>query len=378
MSLDNTARPRHKTAQHFFHMAAHIAPHAFIEALESRIAPAVVISPGGKVAHYTDLDGDRVTITVSKGRLTASDFIMSGEGATVPGGEKLVVLDFSDDLGEFHRANLTIIASPTRLGGDGAADVGFINAADGLTDFGRVKIDGVLERIVAGDANDGPRSPGVRLLIAHDFWGSSNEVVGGIAKIVQAGEPQTNAGPENVQRVGSFAVNGGAVNLGLGVVTQATTPVLPAPDNFGATVSAGLIKTGAGISSQGTSSVFTGSLAGTSGGTVNLGLSAFTLRLPSTEASTAASISGTGYGSVVVRGTVSNLSSVSYGGSSSLGGVISGGAALQIIAAVDSDRAETLSANDTFAIAPSSNTLGFVKTGVGALVLSGATSNIVT
>lgn len=245
-------------------MASRTTPHASIEALESRIAPSVVIGAGGKVAHYTDLDGDRVTITVSKGRLSAADFVMSSEGATVPSGESLVMLDLSDDSGEFHRANITIVAKPGRLGGDGSADVGFINAGDGLTDLGRVFIDGDLGRIVAGDANDGPRSPGVRVLIAQDFGGSSDEVVGGIAKIVTGNVSTTGIVIDNVFSVGSTqTVSGGP--SGVSIVTSI------------AGNGAGLVKMGSGTQLLGGSNTLTGGLvvsgnlgASGSGGTLQI------------------------------------------------------------------------------------------------------------
>ncbi len=41
-----------------------------IEPLEPRIAPAVVIAATGHSATYTDVDGDKVTITVSSGTLS--------------------------------------------------------------------------------------------------------------------------------------------------------------------------------------------------------------------------------------------------------------------------------------------------------------------
>ena len=43
-----------------------------IEPLEPRVAPAVIIAPGGHSAQFIDVDGDRVVITVSKGTLSAA------------------------------------------------------------------------------------------------------------------------------------------------------------------------------------------------------------------------------------------------------------------------------------------------------------------
>lgn len=238
-------------------------PSAFVEVLESRIAPSVVIAPGGRVAHYTDLDGDRVTVTVSKGRLSAADFVMSSDGATVPGGESLVMLDLSDDSGEFNHANLTIVAKASRLGGDGHANVGFINAGDGLTDLGHVLIDGDLGRIDAGDSNDGPRSPGVKILTAQHFDGADQSVViGGIAKLLVLGD-QTSGGSQNDNHAGGITVSAGNLTLGSGSASQGIT----ISNSVGASI--GMGKTGSGSLAYGGSSVFTGSTT-VNGGTLQI------------------------------------------------------------------------------------------------------------
>lgn len=117
-----------------------------LEILEDRIAPAVLVNPTTVV--YTDVDGDTVTIKVSKGdlagRFSVTD-IMNG----ITDAEQLDRLDLNDQT--FQGANVTITAKPSSLGGDGFANVGFINAEGAA--LGKVKIDGDLGKILAGNLN---------------------------------------------------------------------------------------------------------------------------------------------------------------------------------------------------------------------------------
>ncbi len=199
-----------------------------IEPLESRIAPSVIIAAGGRSAHYTDVDGDIVTITVSKGKLSSSDFLTMSNSSSVPNGEQLLMINFADDRGEFNHANLTITAKPGRYGGDGHADIGSIDAGDGRTDLGKVSIDGDLGGIIAGDANISAKSPGVKLLIAEAFTGYSGSVAGGIAKIKLAGDKTSGSstGGSNITtgsniQVGSSSPgsSGSVVTTGMGTAT---------------------------------------------------------------------------------------------------------------------------------------------------------------
>ncbi len=110
-----------------------------IEPLESRIAPAAVFS-------FTDVDGDVVKITASKG--TNADL---ASAAHISLGQ-LQSLDLSAATfgAEFSHANVTITATPGMSGGDGQVNVGFINATG--SDLGKVTIAGDLGRLSAGDA----------------------------------------------------------------------------------------------------------------------------------------------------------------------------------------------------------------------------------
>src|SRR5262249_25573729 len=102
-----------------------------LEALEPRYAPATLA--------YTDVDGDKVTITSSVGRLAGR--------ATIVGGQ-LQMLDLSDP--SFRLADITFSVVKV-ANGDGRANVGYING-DGR-DLGNVTVKGDLGRIVCGDGD---------------------------------------------------------------------------------------------------------------------------------------------------------------------------------------------------------------------------------
>jgi hypothetical protein len=106
------------------------------ELLETRIAPASLT--------LTDVDGDKVVITVSKGSLEAG-------GNVIVSGNQITMIDLSDSA--FANANLKIVATRGEDGGDGFVNIGQING--GTHDLGRVSVDGDLGRIVCGDSEPG-------------------------------------------------------------------------------------------------------------------------------------------------------------------------------------------------------------------------------
>jgi hypothetical protein len=115
-----------------------------LEALESRTLLSVTIAPSGKSATYIDVSGHRVTITFSKGTLTAGIFTTVAAGQ----GEQLELIDLSG--GGFDGTNITMkIKTPP--GQSGIGDVGYINSTG--HDLGTVKIPGDLGRIDAGDGD---------------------------------------------------------------------------------------------------------------------------------------------------------------------------------------------------------------------------------
>ncbi len=114
-----------------------------IEMLESRIAPAITIV-NAHTAKFTDYDGDRVTVMVSTGTLTAGLFITASDGTH----DQIQRLNLSG--GGFDGADVTVavVQGPN---GDGLADIGYLNSTG--HDLGTVRIKGDLGRIDAGDSN---------------------------------------------------------------------------------------------------------------------------------------------------------------------------------------------------------------------------------
>jgi hypothetical protein len=114
-----------------------------LECLEGRDVPSVVIV-NATTATYTDVDGDHVTIKVSKGILKAGDFTTLATGL----GDQLQQINLTGS--HFERTNLTVSVVKV-AGGDGLANVGEIRYL-GL-DFGTVVVNGDLGRITAGSNN---------------------------------------------------------------------------------------------------------------------------------------------------------------------------------------------------------------------------------
>ncbi len=193
--------------------------HSFLEALEPRIAPAALLN--ATTVQYTDVDGDAVTVTVSKGAFSADsgnanywknyfDFADAGAGREV-----LTVMDFTDA----HFAGTTVtIAAKKALTGDGFVNVGQLNA-DG-NDLGAVKIGGGLVQIYAGNnvtPNAGVASLAVTSLGLDygDFGLSSSESVihGALGSLTVTGDVH-----------GSLFVDGGALaGIGKGSIGGSLT-----------------------------------------------------------------------------------------------------------------------------------------------------------
>jgi hypothetical protein len=118
-----------------------------IEALEQRIAPAGVITISGdaKSATWTDVDGDKVTLKITKGALTDTLFDDDQSPAT---GLLVRKLDLTDP--SFAGTNVTLSAVRTPLtGGDNTVNLGFLDSTGHR--LGAVAISGDLGRIDAGD-----------------------------------------------------------------------------------------------------------------------------------------------------------------------------------------------------------------------------------
>jgi hypothetical protein len=114
-----------------------------LEELESRLAPAT-ITPS--MATYTDVDGDAVTVKISRGSFSAANFQFVASGS----GEFLQTIDLQGDPA-FQGANLTISVKRNPTSGDGFVNVGGINASG--IDLGAVSVQGDLGFILSGDSN---------------------------------------------------------------------------------------------------------------------------------------------------------------------------------------------------------------------------------
>ena len=117
-----------------------------IEPLESRIAPAALIT-------FTDVDGDAVTISSSKGTSAdlqaAAHFDITGH----------ILQELAVNTTTFAGANLSITAKPMGTG-EGFVDVGYVNGTG--VDLGAVVVHGDLGKITAGDAKE--KTPALKSL----------------------------------------------------------------------------------------------------------------------------------------------------------------------------------------------------------------------
>jgi hypothetical protein len=140
------------------------------EGLEARLAPAIVVAADGHSAAYADVDGDKVTVKVSLGTLTAGLFTSAISGA----GEQLQEIDLSG--GGFDGANLSFGVTKVP-GGDGLANVGYVNSTG--HDLGKVAVKGDLGRIDAGDAVTA--TPGLKSLSVRSLGrlGTDTQAAGG-------------------------------------------------------------------------------------------------------------------------------------------------------------------------------------------------------
>jgi hypothetical protein len=136
--------------------------HPSIELLESRIAPAVILNP--TTVTYSDVDGDDVTIHISKPLFTTenlnqvlffSDSTARLDGSLPQALSTFLVKNFGDAASG---VDISITAKRSAIhGGNGVVDVGGIDAFtsgdfDNI-DLGKVRVQGDLKFIDAGDAN---------------------------------------------------------------------------------------------------------------------------------------------------------------------------------------------------------------------------------
>jgi hypothetical protein len=191
--------------------------HSSIELLEARIAPAAIL-------HYTDVDGDLVTIKCSK--VTQAQ-LAARQGAIMAnmGGLGNQLGNFT--LGpEFDGADISITARPQDVGqngtleGDGFVNVGAIDI--GNHKLGRVTVHGDLGRIVAGDGSNTTQQLKSLTVQSLGMLGTStgapdlsSSVSGNVGKVVIKGDIRNAAflvGDASLGKLGSISIGGDIVS----------------------------------------------------------------------------------------------------------------------------------------------------------------------
>ncbi|HJZ93594.1 MAG TPA: hypothetical protein VKE40_22145 [Gemmataceae bacterium] len=109
--------------------------------LESRLAPAALMT-------YTDVDGDLVNVSTSKGSAAALAVALTFNDPNPQHARQLQLVNFAGNPGAFGGTDLIVSARRGPTGGDGRANVGAIDATN--LNLGAVVIDGDLVQIDAG------------------------------------------------------------------------------------------------------------------------------------------------------------------------------------------------------------------------------------
>jgi hypothetical protein len=190
--------------------------HSSIELLEARIAPAAIF-------HYTDVDGDLVTIKCSK--VTQAQ-LAARQGAVMAnmGGLGNQLGNFT--LGpEFDGADISITARPQDvdqngiLEGDGFVNVGAIDI--GNHKLGHVTVHGDLGRIVAGNGENKTQLKSLTVQSLGALGTSTGApdltsgVLGNVGKVVIKGDIRNatfQVGFASLGKLGSISIGGDIVN----------------------------------------------------------------------------------------------------------------------------------------------------------------------
>jgi hypothetical protein len=200
-----------------------------LEQFESRITPTATLT-------FTDIDGDKVQITSSKG--TSSDLHLA---AGFDGAGDLVLLDLSQATwgGKFAGANIAISVTKVGVTGDGLIDVGNIDATG--TDLGAVAIHGDLGKINAGSIQSlSVRSMGRVGLDSQGGAGDLNSnIAGGLGSLHVSGDV-----------IGEFIIAGsiGTVTIGGSLIgdSRAGSGHIRSGNNIGAVKIGGDVDGGTG------------------------------------------------------------------------------------------------------------------------------------
>jgi hypothetical protein len=201
--------------------------------MEERLAPANVVSPTQLT--YQDIDGDLVLVTFSRPILTSNataNVFLAFSTGNVDGSNATPQQLWRIDLrgsGAAAAAGTSITFKVGANGGDGFADVGFIDATG--KDLGKVTVAGDLGRIHAGDDNF--KTPALKALFAQSMGvkglptqapGSDlhSDLHGNVGKIVVTGNIQdadisvlaTNSNGFRTGNIGLLNIGGSLVGGG--------------------------------------------------------------------------------------------------------------------------------------------------------------------
>lgn len=174
---------------------------SLIEPLEARVAPAILVSPS--VATFRDLDGDLVTVKLSKPLLTGANFsdvfsFLGGNYVDNDTPQSFLSLDLYELGTAANGLNVTVSVKPSPTG-DGRVDIGFIdarhdNGGGNFTgiDLGTIKVPGDVGRLSAGDADTTTRA--LAALVADSYgvknFGATGTINGDGGRFVTKGDFQ--------------------------------------------------------------------------------------------------------------------------------------------------------------------------------------------
>ncbi len=303
---------------------------ASLEPLESRIAPAAIIGTGGKTATFTDVDGDLVTVTTTRGVLDAGMFAFNSQNL----GEQLAFLHLDSS---FKGANISVTAKPQAGAGDGLANVVELTAP---VDLGKVRIDGDLCSLEVGDNDAAVRGLGSLTVNSLGLLGHIDNYVAGTVYAHHSAGKITVLGDDYSVSIGSDG-GFGAIKIGGSLIggDSATDGEVFVGGRVGSILIGGSLVGGNG---QAGASLFLndvgkiavgGSLHGFAQGTAsilagNIGSLTIGGNVEGAFGNGSASVRGTVVGSITIRGDVlggTGMDSAEVRANASLGKLVIGG-----------------------------------------------------
>jgi hypothetical protein len=196
-----------------------------LEALEARLAPATLVN--ATTVTYQDVDGDNVTVHISKPVFSAATInqVLTFDTGTATSGnatpQQLQLIDLSQLASPAAAGGATLSVTAARdpiHGGDGFANIGFINATG--IDLGPVTIHGDLGKIDAGTSTP-TTTPGLATLTVQSMgrFGTTTQAASPTPDLVSNITGKLSALTVKSDIVGAFInVNGGTLGQ-IGPVT---------------------------------------------------------------------------------------------------------------------------------------------------------------